>query len=653
MVYYFPRSYIDRSHILDFSRMMRGDMVTFIGKISRVETAYGKRRKVLATVEYHGWVIHLVFFSAIYYYQKLLKENHYAAFSGKIDIFNGRVSMVHPVVELFDAEADNLLIHTGKIIPIYRLTESMKKTGISNYSLREANHFIIHNYLATIKDNAPAHLIREFHLPPLLDALRLIHYPESMEDAQSARERHAFDEIFRLVIWLISRKNQRKKTPRKNYFEKMTWREELKKSLPFKLTGDQSRAIQAIENLMEQNYPYNVLLQGDVGSGKTLVALFVALTYMENGHQVALLAPTEILARQHYQTILSFTSIFPLLSVDFLTGKEKTSEKEAKADRISRGDNLLIIGTHAILQKNIEFRNLGLVIIDEQHRFGVDQREALIKKGKSPDIISMSATPIPRSLTLALYGDLETIQITEKPANRGVIETKLFEESQLPSLYKGVKKYVDRGRQVYIIYPIIEDSDKVTWASIQKDYYHLENDVFPDYRLGLLHGRLNPMDKENAMQKFKDGEIQILISTTVIEVGIDVPNATVMLIRNAEKFGLAQLHQLRGRVGRGEHQSFCILVRSGQTTPEGVQRLEAMLQSNDGFYLARKDLEIRGTGDLIKTENIRQSGASELRIADIRRDERFIEPIYQYIQANFQEKELKKNWMNPSDFIFT
>lgn len=653
LLYYFPRSYVDRSVVMDFSNVKAGDTVTFIGKIVKLDTAFGKRRRLIVKVDYAGWVIHITFFSAIHYYRKIMTPHTWAVFSGKIDIFNGAVTMIHPAVEVFDSNEDEDFIHTGKIIPIYRVTDAMKKVNISNYKIREAVHYILQHSLKSLKDIAPQKLLKQFSLIDIKKAFHLIHYPENMQDVESARRRHAFDEMYRLIQWLIYRKREKENIPKARDLPNDSLKDRLLNALPFKLTNDQIKAINTIREIMFSNKRFNILMQGDVGSGKTLIALSIALTYIENGIQVAFMAPTEILARQHYQTILNLSKEFPLLKVDLLLGKEKASEKREKTQRIQRGDTLLVIGTHSLIQKTVEFYNLGLVIIDEEHRFGADQRNALEQKGNDPDVISMSATPIPRSLTLALYGDLDTIQIKEKPRNRKPIDTRIFSDESLHSLYKGVKKYVDQGRQAYIVYPIIEESDKTNWSSIEKDYFELENKLFSSYRIGLIHGRLTPAEKENAMQKFQEGLIQILVSTTVIEVGIDVPNATVIMIRNAEKFGLAQLHQLRGRVGRGEHQSFCILVTSSRITAEAKERLTAMIESNDGFYLAKKDLEIRGAGDLIKTQNIRQSGVSELKIADLQKDEEFIEPLYDFHSSQEDYKKPAKKWNNKKDFSFT
>ena len=461
------------------------------------------------------------------------------------------------------------------------------------------------------------------------------------------KKRLAFDEILLFAIFMNQKQKERKKI-KKEYIpqkkKEKSWSENFIVSLPFELTGDQRNAIQTLQKLAQSESPFAALLQGDVGSGKTLVAVAAALDYIQDGFQAAIMAPTEILARQHYQNILNFFSIFPFTSVELLLGGEKASDKKAKIERIKRGDTLLIVGTHSLLQEQIEFSQLAFVVIDEQHRFGVEQREKLRSKSKTPDLLSMTATPIPRSLTLTLYGDLETIMIKEKPKGRIQIETKLFSENELEKIYKGVKKYVDKGQQTYIVYPLIIESENVNWASVEAEYGYLEKKVFIHYKLGLLHSKLSTQEKEDTMQKFKRGEIQILVCTTVIEVGVDVPNATVMIIRNADKFGLSQLHQLRGRVGRGDEQSFCILVSSQNYTVEADMRLQAMLGSNDGFYLAQKDLEIRGTGELM---GLKQAGFSEFRIADLRYHYKLVEDANRLIQEfpEVMEKILsQKNW---------
>ncbi len=639
LFYYLPRKYIDRSQKLDLRSSRAGDLVTVVGQILHAEMKFAGRRRFTIKIESNGFIIYATFFNAGAYLQKVLTVGTQVACWGKLEIFRGRMSFMHPEWELITTEDDSgTPVHTGRIVPIYRITEGMRAAYLTVKSLREKIGACLAKYEKRITDYVPAATLNEWQMPGVAEALHKIHFPETMEETEYARRRMAFDELM-----LFSVLNEEKKAAIR-LIEK-TFRieinpalkkeiESLEKGLPFELTGDQKKAIAGLLKNSAAAWPVNHLLMGDVGSGKTLVALILALVYMRHGLQVAYLAPTEILARQHYQTFLNVLPGGSFEGVELVLGKDAAKERKAKLDRLARGDSQIAIGTHALIQDDVNFKNLALIIIDEQHRFGVEQREKLRAKGKTPDLLSMTATPIPRTLTLAYYGDLEPIYLREKPKNRLKVDTRLFSESDLDRIYKAVRKYVSEGRQVYIIYPVIEESENSemtpagaevragvetgkarTMASLMGEYAELERDVFPDLRLGLLHGRLTSDEKDRAMQKFKEGLIQVLVSTTVVEVGIDVPNANVIVIRNPDRFGLSQLHQLRGRVGRGEHQSFCILVAPERLTAEGQQRLDAMVRTEDGFELAQVDFQLRGAGEMT---GIKQSGASEFHVADLR-----------------------------------
>lgn len=643
VLFYFPSRYIDRSQLLDLKTVQRGDLVTFIGTVVKSEVKYGRKRRLVVSCKYEGHLIELVYFQGIPYYSKVLRSGVEAAFSGNIDMFRNHFTMLHPEFEPIEKDE---LIHTGKIIPIYKITEAMRKGYISIKSFRAVVHKIIKDYKTKIFDYVPEAIRKQENLLSLEQALFQIHFPQEMSQVDKAVHRLAFDELLFFSALMHEKKQKRKLLGRsqtlKNFSE--SWSKQLKKSLPFSLTNDQKKVVSQLLQLSQNPYPFGVLLQGDVGSGKTLVALLLALHYAQNNMQVAMMAPTEILARQHYRNFLDFLHYLPLFPMDILLGAEKASERKEKLLRFKNGETLLVVGTHSLFQEDVLFQNLGLVIFDEQHRFGVEQREALRSKGKHPDILSMTATPIPRSLTLTLYGDLESLFIKEKPAGRLPIDTRLFSEDDLPAVYRGVMKYVNQGQQAYLVYPIIDESSNSNWASLMSDYHFLETQVFQKYRLGLLHGRLSAEEKDHAMQKFKEGLIQILVATTVIEVGVDVPNATVMVIRNAEKFGLSQLHQLRGRVGRGDAQSFCILIHSPKITPDGEKRLQAMLDSNDGFYLAEQDLKIRGAGQLL---GIRQAGVSEFRLADLSKHFSLVEKANALLESDaelLKKITAQKNW---------
>lgn len=616
LFYYLPRKYIDRSQKLDLRNSRAGDLVTVVGTIMHAEMKFAGRKRFTVKIEANAFIIYATFFNAGPYLAKVLKVGAEVACWGKLEIYKGRLSFMHPEWELLTDEGQQ---HTGRIVPVYRITEGMRAAYLTVKTLREKIEACLTKYEKRIADYVPAAELKKLDLPAIQPALHKVHFPESIAETEEALRRMAFDELI-----LFSVLNEEKKAAVRRIEKKFRIvvnpalkKEiaELIRALPFELTADQNKAIDLLLKNSAAAYPVNHLLMGDVGSGKTLVALILALVYMRHKLQVAYLAPTEILARQHYQTFLNILPGGGFEGVELILGKEPAKEKKAKLERIARGESYLAIGTHALIQDEVSFANLSLIIIDEQHRFGVEQREKLRAKGTNPDLLSMTATPIPRTLTLAYYGDLEPVYLREKPKTRIKIDTRIFPEKDLDRIYKSVRKYVNEGRQVYIIYPVIDESENSDMASLVAEYATLERETFPDLRLGLLHGRLAGDEKDRAMQKFKEGLIQVLVATTVVEVGIDVPNANVIIIRNPDRFGLSQLHQLRGRVGRGEHQSFCILVAPDHLTREGEERLAAMVRTDDGFELAQFDFEIRGAGEVT---GLKQSGASEFRIADLR-----------------------------------
>ncbi|MBS0617113.1 MAG: ATP-dependent DNA helicase RecG [Spirochaetes bacterium] len=632
LFYYLPRKYIDRSQKLDLRSSRAGDLVTVVGTILHAEMKFAGRKRFTIKVEANGFIIYATFFNVGAYLQKILTVGKEIACWGKLEIFKGRLSFMHPEWELL---TDEKMQHTGRIVPIYRITEGMRSVYLTVKTLREKIESCLKKYETRITDYIPAPNLKKWDLLPITAALHKVHFPDTLKETEVARRRLAFDE---LLLFCVLTEEKRAAVRRIEKQFRIIVSQNLQKEiadlvarLPFQLTGDQSRAIDTLLKNSTAPYPVNHLLMGDVGSGKTLVALVLALVYMRHGLQVAYLAPTEILARQHYQTFLNILPNGSFEGVDLILGKEPAKEKRAKLDRVARGESYLAIGTHALIQDEVAFKNLSLIIIDEQHRFGVEQREALRAKGTTPDLLSMTATPIPRTLTLAYYGDLEPIYLKEKPKNRLTIDTRIFTENELDRIYKAVRKYIAQGRQVYMIYPVIDENEGSELASLLSEYAILEREIFPDLRLGLLHGRLAGDEKDRAMQKFKEGLIQVLVATTVVEVGIDVPNANVIVIRNPDRFGLSQLHQLRGRVGRGEHQSFCILIAPNQMTREGEERLAAMVKTEDGFELAQVDFELRGAGEVT---GLKQSGASEFHIADLRIHGELLERAMQLLEEN-------------------
>jgi ATP-dependent DNA helicase RecG len=636
LFYYLPRKYIDRTQKLDLRSSRAGDHVTVVGQIMHAEMKFAGRRRFTIKIEANGFIVYATFFNAGPYLQKVLQVGMQVACWGKLEIYGGRMSFMHPEWEVMTEDSDSgTTVHTGRIVPIYRITEAMRVTYLTVKSLRQKIEACLQKYEKRIHDYISPATLKGWQMPGVAEALHKIHFPETIEETEYARRRMAFDELMLFSVLNEEKKAAIRRIEKAHRIEiNPALKKEiatLEKALPFELTGDQKQAIQGLIKNSAAAYPVNHLLMGDVGSGKTLVALILALVYMRHGLQVAYLAPTEILARQHYQTFLNILPGGSFEGVELVIGKDAAKERRAKLDRLARGDSKLAIGTHALIQDDVNFQNLALIIIDEQHRFGVEQREKLRAKGITPDLLSMTATPIPRTLTLAYYGDLEPFYLKEKPKDRLKIDTRLFAESDLDRIYKAVRKYVGEGRQVYIIYPVIEESENSDMASLVSEYATLEREVFPDLRLGLLHGRLSGDEKERAMQKFKEGLIQVLVATTVVEVGIDVPNANVIVIRNPDRFGLSQLHQLRGRVGRGEHQSFCILVAPDRLTSEGQQRLDALVRTDDGFELAQTDFQLRGAGEMT---GLKQSGASEFHVADLRIHGDLLERAVEYLQGH-------------------
>lgn len=646
LLHYYPRGYLDRSQIVQIKDLRnyvdKGEPVTIFAEVFRQEarrTKRGHKLIFLLTVKDESGYLTCVWFEGFQWLKDAFENGEFLALSAipTLDKLN-RPQFVHPQYDrLKSAEEDEpdwgKLFNTGSIIPKYRSSAELERVGLDSRGFRRILRNAVDHHLSVIDETLSPDITQRQKICDARTAVQAIHFPKNFQELDSAVHRLKFEELFYLQLMLALRKRNARQQPRGLVYNvESTLAHQLVQSLHFELTNAQKHALQEIVADLKASSPMNRLLQGDVGSGKTIVALYAALIAVENGLQVAFMAPTEILAEQHFRTITTFLKNVSV-NVRMLIGGQRKKLREDILEDIRQGSAQIVIGTHALVEENVEFAKLGFIVVDEQHRFGVMQRASLRSKGKNPDVLIMTATPIPRTLSMTFYGDLEVSTINEMPAHRKLIKTAIRNEDQKERVYQFIQDEIQQGRQAYIVFPLIEESEKMDLKAATQEYEHLQQKVFFGYRLGLLHGRMKSDEKEEVMLKFKNGEIQILVSTTVIEVGIDVPNATVMLIENAERFGLAQLHQLRGRVGRGEYQSYCILIanygwfddnKKGKDAIElrdekehARTRLDTMVQTSDGFKIAEVDLQLRGPGEFFGT---RQSGVPELRIANLVED---------------------------------
>jgi ATP-dependent DNA helicase RecG len=554
--------------------------------------------------------------------------------SGEIDQYLGKLVLNNPEWEPLSKKQ----LHTNRIVPVYPLTKD-----ITQKWLRGITHSVVEKYAPGIEDPIPDALRDKNSLADLRTAIQQIHFPDSEKTLHKARQRLAFDEIFLMQMGVLDQKKEWESRSGQVFESDGSWIKSQTKNLPFQLTPAQVKALDQVRNDLRSGHPMNRLLQGDVGSGKTVIAALAALIVCRENAQTAFLAPTSILAEQHLHSMQDLLTSQPDgLAPDqirLLIGSTPEKEKEEIRKNLREGIIKLVVGTHALLQESIEFQNLQLAIIDEQHRFGVEQRGSLRQKGNNPHLLVMTATPIPRSLALTLYGDLELSVIDELPPGRIPVETHVLYPREIERAYSLVRRQVDKGNQAFIIYPLVEESEKSDEKAAVEEFTRLQKEIFPNYTLGLLHGQLRPDEKEEVMNRFREKEIQIVVSTSVVEVGVDIPDATVMLVEGAHRFGLAQLHQFRGRVGRSDQKSYCILVPGNPEEIEN-QRLQAMVKTNDGFKLAEMDLEIRGPGQFLGT---RQSGYTELKLASIT-DIKLIEQARQTAMSLFeQDPDLKQD----------
>lgn len=623
LIEYYPYKYVDRSRVYPI-RELSGDMplVQIKGAIQVFEEfGEGRKKRIVAHFSDGRDVVDLVWFGGKnWVYDTYKPGTEYIVF-GKPQPYNGRYQFAHPDME----KASNLQLSTMGMQPYYITTQTMKDRGVTSRAMEKMTKALVARIpQGSIAETLLEDQIRRLHLISRDDALRKIHYPQSLRDVQQAQERLKFEELFYVQLNILRYATEQRHKYRGFAFSRVG--EPLnvfyKNNLPFELTNAQKRVVHEIHDDMRSGIQMNRLLQGDVGSGKTLVALMAMLIAIGNGFQACIMAPTEILAEQHLNTITEFLQGMDI-RVELLTGIVKGKRRTEVLNALADGSINIIVGTHALIEDNVVFKRLGLAVIDEQHRFGVAQRARLWKKSeRPPHILVMTATPIPRTLAMTLYGDLDVSVIDELPPGRKPIVTIHKYNNQMTSLYAGIAKQINEGRQVYIVFPVIEEGKNKDLKNLEDGYEALKQ-IFPQYSMSKVHGQMKPKDKEAEMQKFVQGKTQILVATTVIEVGVNVPNASVMVIMDAQRFGLSQLHQLRGRVGRGAKQSFCILVTSYELSQDTRKRIDIMCQTNDGFRIAEADLKLRGPGDL---EGTTQSGmAFDLKIANIARDGQIVQ----------------------------
>ncbi len=619
LITYYPRTYEDRSKPKNIAECINGDEVLIkgiaCGRVSEVRLQGKTMQRLLVRDESGSCTI--TWFNQSYLKNKFEVGQCYK-FYGKVSNNFGKITMTSPV---FDENKKNF--NTGKIIPLYPLTYQL-----SQNVLRKIMESGLAEVEGKLRETLPQYLLDKYNLQGIKEATRQIHFPTELKDFDVARKRLVFEELLSTQLALLQLKNSYRNDEKGISFDKNVKMSDVINELPFKLTKAQLRVLEEIDNNMEAENSMNRLLQGDVGSGKTVVAICAAYKAVKCGYQAAIMAPTAILATQHLE---NFQHILKRLAIkcELLTSGISKKKKEALLERLANGDIDILIGTHAIIEENVIFKNLGLVVTDEQHRFGVKQRTKIAEKGKNPDVLVMTATPIPRTLALILYGDLDISIIDELPPNRKKVETFAVNKKMTERVNGFIGQQIQQGRQAYIVCPLVEENEELDLKSVEELFESYQKEVFPEYKVEYIHGKMRPKQKDDIMERFKLGEIDILISTTVIEVGVDVPNSNIMVIENAERFGLAQLHQLRGRVGRGDYQSYCVLKYEGKS--ETIrERMKVMCSTNDGFIISEKDLELRGSGDFFGTM---QHGLPEFKIANLFEDM----PILKLVQSIARE----------------
>ena len=638
LINFYPNRYIDRTRYYKINELNNNPAeVQIIGKIINIKTVeFGKAKKrLVATFVDETGEMELVWFQGHKWIRESLKINIPYVIFGKVTSFNGQYNMAHPEMELLNEHEQSL---RSALQPVYPSTETLTNRGISNRVVNKMMQQLFLETQAKFTETLPQYLLDELKLIPKNAALFNIHFPKSPELLAKAQFRLKFEELFFIQLQLITKNLVRKHKIKGHPFTVIgeNFNNFYKNHLPFELTNAQKKVLKEIRNDLGSNAQMNRLLQGDVGSGKTIVALMAMLIALDNGFQSCLMAPTEILANQHFNGLTELASRLNI-NIKILTGSTKTSERKIIHEELENGSLHILIGTHALLEDKVQFQNLGLAIIDEQHRFGVEQRSKLWKKNEiPPHVLVMTATPIPRTLAMSLYGDLDVSVIDELPPGRKPIQTVHRYDSNRLKVWKFIKDEIAKGRQIYIVYPLIQESETMDYKDLMDGYESISRDFpLPNYSISIVHGKMKPAEKDSEMKRFAEGKTNIMVATTVIEVGVNIPNASVMIIESAERFGLSQLHQLRGRVGRGAEQSYCILMTSHKLSNESKIRLETMCKTNNGFEIAEVDLKLRGPGDIMGKQ---QSGVLNLQIADLVKDKEIL-----LVARNEALKLLKKD----------
>ncbi|PTS95512.1 ATP-dependent DNA helicase RecG, partial [Pedobacter sp. HMWF019] len=634
---YYPFRYIDRTRFYKINELQPDQpLVQIVGRITDRQIIGDKhKRRIVARLTDETGSMELVWFQSLKWVEENVMRGKVYIVFGKPNMFNGTFSISHPELENYPRPAGI----TGNLTlqPIYNSTEKLKKHFLDSKGIQKLQSLLIEQHIREVKETLPGYITDKYKLIRKRDALQHIHFPANAHSLQDAERRLKFEELFFIQLQLLNSKQQRTLKFKGAVFDKVgdkinTFYKEI---LPFELTNAQKRVIKEIRLDTQRGAQMNRLVQGDVGSGKTIVALMSMLLANDNGYQACMMAPTEILARQHYQSLVSLVKE-DFVKVAVLTGSTTRKQRNLLHQQLENGEIDILVGTHALIEDKVQFKNLGLVVIDEQHRFGVEQRAKLWRKNSvPPHILVMTATPIPRTLAMTLYGDLDVSIIDELPAGRKPIETRHLFEGQRLRMFGFMKEEIRKGRQVYVVYPLIKESEKLDLLYLEAGIEQMRDQFpLPDFQISIVHGKMSNADKQFEMQLFVEGKTQIMVATTVIEVGVNVPNASVMVIEHAERFGLSQLHQLRGRVGRGAEQSFCILMSGNKLTKEGKLRLETMVRTNNGFEISETDLQLRGPGDLSGTQ---QSGVLDLKLADLAKDQVILQEARNTIIEVFEE----------------